>query len=166
MAETTQANRSQNVTKQMKQKTFSLLVSGVIICALLLPVCVIGGLQHPEIEANWLKTWMLSDTTYLGFRPLLLYFLPQLPDFRTTNTFMSFRRWLTSSTLAPLIITQALQRKRPSWNSGFLFHFRSVANRSQVPITHAWRLTNEHMAWCNGGRREAFAVQNQHRHCV
>ena len=33
MAETTQANRSQNVTKQMKQKTFSLLVSGVIICA-------------------------------------------------------------------------------------------------------------------------------------
>ena len=30
MAETTQGNRSQNVTKQMKQKTFSLLVSGVI----------------------------------------------------------------------------------------------------------------------------------------
>ena len=50
MAETTQANRSQNVTKQMKQKTFSLLVSGVIIWALLLPVRVIGRLQHPEID--------------------------------------------------------------------------------------------------------------------
>ena len=86
MAETTQANRSQNVTKQMKQKKFSLLVSGAIICALLLPVGVIGRLQHPEIEANWLKTWMLSDTTDLGFRPLLLYFLPQLPDFRTKET--------------------------------------------------------------------------------
>ena len=52
MAETTQANRSQNVTKQMKQKTFSLVVSGVIILALLLPVRVIGRLQHPEIKAN------------------------------------------------------------------------------------------------------------------
>ena len=38
-------------TKQMKQKTFSLL-AGVIICALLLPVRVIGRLQHPDIEAN------------------------------------------------------------------------------------------------------------------
>ena len=55
----------------MKQKTFSLL-AGVIICALQLPV--ISHLQHPDIEANWLKTWMLSDTTYLGFRPLLLHF--------------------------------------------------------------------------------------------
>ena len=52
MAETTQENRSQNVTKQMKQKIFSLLVSGVIICALVLPVGVIGRLQQPEIEAN------------------------------------------------------------------------------------------------------------------
>ena len=52
MAKTTQANRSQNVTKQMKQKTFSLLVSGVIILALLLPVRVIGRLQQPEIKAN------------------------------------------------------------------------------------------------------------------
>ena len=52
MTETTQANRSQNVTKQMKRKTFSLLVSGVILCALLLPVRVIGRLKHPEIEAN------------------------------------------------------------------------------------------------------------------
>ena len=52
MAETTQVNRSQNVTKQMKQKIFSLVVSGVIICALLLPVRVLGRLQHPEIEAN------------------------------------------------------------------------------------------------------------------
>ena len=52
MAETTQANRSQNVTKHMTQETFSLLVSGVIICALLLPVRVIGRLQHPDIEAN------------------------------------------------------------------------------------------------------------------
>ena len=85
----------------MKQKTFSLL-AGVIICALLLPVT--GHLQHPDIEANWLKTWMLNDTTYLGFRPLLLYFLPQLPDFRTANTFLSCRHWLTSSILAPLII--------------------------------------------------------------
>ena len=52
MAETTQVSRSQNVTKQMKQKIFSLVVSGVIICALLLPVRVLGRLQHPEIEAN------------------------------------------------------------------------------------------------------------------
>ena len=66
---------------------------GVIICASLLPVRVISRLQHPDIGANSLKTWMLSDTTYLGFRPLLLYFLPQLPDFRTTNTFMSCRHW-------------------------------------------------------------------------
>ena len=87
----------------MKQKTFSLL-AGVIICALLLPVRVIGRLQHPDTEANGLKTWMLSDTTYLGFRPLLLYFLPQLPDLRTANTFMSCRHWQTSSILAPLII--------------------------------------------------------------
>ena len=50
MAETTQANRSQNVTKHMTQETFSSLVSG--ICALLLPVRVIGRLQHPDIEAN------------------------------------------------------------------------------------------------------------------
>ena len=49
----------------MKQKTFSLLVSGVIICALLLPVRAIGRLQHPEIKANWLKTWMLSDCCIL-----------------------------------------------------------------------------------------------------
>ena len=47
---------------------------------------------------------MLSDTTYLDCRPLLIYFLPQLPDFLTTNTFMSCRSWLTSSTLTPLII--------------------------------------------------------------
>ena len=52
MAETTQVNRSQNVTKQMKQKIFSSVVSGVIICALLLPVSVLGRLQHPEIETN------------------------------------------------------------------------------------------------------------------
>ena len=49
MAETTQANRFQNVTKQMKQKTCSL---HVIICDLLRPVRVIGRLQHPDIEAN------------------------------------------------------------------------------------------------------------------
>ena len=145
MAETTQANRSQNVTKQMKQKTFSLLVSGVIICALLLPVRVIGRLQHPEIKANWLKTWMLSDTTYLGFRPLLLYFLPQLPDFRTKET------------------------------PELKFRLRFFFVRSQIAVKSSsrlwfWRirdvLTNEHVAWCSGGRREAFAVQNEHRHCV
>ena len=95
MAETTQANRSQNVTKQMKQKTFSLLVSGVIICTL----------------RNRLKTWMLSDTTYLDFRPLLINFLPQFPDFLTTNTFMSCRGWLTSSTLTPLIILYKTPQK-------------------------------------------------------
>ena len=146
MAETTQANRSQNVTKQMKQKKFSLLVSGAIICALLLPVGVIGRLQHPEIEANWLKTWMLSDTTDLGFRPLLLYFLPQLPDFRTTNTFMSCRRWLTSSTLAPLIITRAFQRKRPSWNSGFIFIFvrSQIAVKSSSRMRDVWLMSTWH----------------------
>ena len=47
---------------------------------------------------------MLSDTTYLGFRPLFLYFLPQLPNFHTSNTFMSYQHWLTSSTPTPLII--------------------------------------------------------------
>ena len=38
----------------MKQKTFSRfsLLACVIICALLLPVRVIGRLQHPDIEAN------------------------------------------------------------------------------------------------------------------
>ena len=36
----------------MKQKTFSLLISGVIICALLLPVHVIGHLQHPDIKGK------------------------------------------------------------------------------------------------------------------
>ena len=38
------------------------------------------------------------------------------------------------------LITRAFQGKRPSWNSGlvvFFFEFRSVANRSQVLITHA-----------------------------
>ena len=30
-----------------------------------------------------------------------------------------------------------------------------------IPCAH----TNEQMAWCNGGRREALAVQNKHRHC-
>ena len=59
--------------------------------------CLYVYLAVSSTQANWLKTWMLSDTTYLGFRPLLLYFLPQLPDFRTTNTFMSCRHWLTSS---------------------------------------------------------------------
>ena len=54
---------------------------------------------------------MLSDTTYLGFRPMLLYFLPQLSDFRTTNTFMSCRHWLTSFTLAPSIILSKNPRK-------------------------------------------------------
>ena len=62
----------------MKQKTFSLLAC-VIICALLLPVRVIGRLQHPDTEANWLKTWMLSDTTYLGFRPLLFATIARFP---------------------------------------------------------------------------------------
>ena len=148
MAELTQANRSQNVTKQMKQKKFSLLVSSVIICALLLPVRVIGRLQHPEIKANWLKTWMLSDTTYLGFRPLLLYFLPQLPDFRTKETpELKFR-------LRFFFVRSQIAVKSSS------------RMRNLLALTHAWRLTNEHMAWCNGGRREAFAVQNQHRHCV
>ena len=42
MTETTRANRSQNVTEQMKQKTFSLL----------LPVRAVGHLQHPDIKAN------------------------------------------------------------------------------------------------------------------
>ena len=41
--------KNKNKTKQMKQKTFSLL-AGVIICALQLPV--ISHLQHPDIEAN------------------------------------------------------------------------------------------------------------------
>ena len=36
-----------------------------------------------------------------------------------------------------IVITRALQRERPSWNSGFVFFFRSVANRSQVLIMHA-----------------------------
>ena len=26
--------------------------------------------------------------------------------------------------------------------------------------------TNEHMAWCNGGRRRVYAVEDQHRYCV
>ena len=33
--------------------------------------------------------------------------------------------------------TRAFQRKRPSWNSGLVFFFRSVANRSQLLITYA-----------------------------
>ena len=33
--------------------------------------------------------------------------------------------------------TRAFQGKRPSWNSGLVFFFRSVANRSQVLITHS-----------------------------
>ena len=26
--------------------------------------------------------------------------------------------------------------------------------------------TDEHMAWCNGGRRSVYAVEDQHRYCV
>ena len=26
--------------------------------------------------------------------------------------------------------------------------------------------TDEHMAWCNGGRRRVYAVEDQHRYCV
>ena len=139
MAETTQANWSLNVIKQINQKTFSLLVSGVIICALLLPVHIIGRLQHPDIKANWPKTWILGDTTYLGFRLMLLSFLPQLPDFRTTNTFMSCWYWLTSSTLPPFIILykhpQKLRLKK------FLLHsFRLcpcvIGFSCQIQINH------------------------------
>ena len=54
----------------MKQKTFSLLVSIVIICALLLPVCVIGCLQHLDIEANWLKNLDAQWYNLSGFQAL------------------------------------------------------------------------------------------------
>ena len=95
MAKTTQANRSKNVTKQMKQKTLADYLSLTAACTRNRP---------SPAPRNRLKTRMLSDTTYLDGRPLLIYFLPQLPDFLTTNTFMSCRSWLTSSTLTPLII--------------------------------------------------------------
>ena len=26
--------------------------------------------------------------------------------------------------------------------------------------------TDEHMAWCNGGRRRVYAMEDQHRYCV
>ena len=26
--------------------------------------------------------------------------------------------------------------------------------------------TDEHMAWCNGGRRRVYAVEDQHKYCV
>ena len=35
------------------------------------------------------------------------------------------------------VFVWAFRRKRPSWNFGFLFVFRLVANRSQVVHAHA-----------------------------
>ena len=66
----------------MKQKTFSLLVSIVIICALLLPVCVMGCLQHLDIEANWLKNLDVQWYNLCGFQalvPLLFATIAQFP---------------------------------------------------------------------------------------
>ena len=65
----------------MKQKTFSLLVSIVIICALL-PVCVIGCLQHLDIEANWLKNLDVQWYNLCGFQaldPLLFAKIARFP---------------------------------------------------------------------------------------
>ena len=59
---------------------------------------------------------------------------------------------------------------------GCFFFWISFGRKSQSSPHHAcatfpvWRmrdfLTNELTGWCNVGRGEAFAAQNQHRHCV
>ena len=79
-----------------------------------------------------------------------------------------------TSTKSKLFITRAFQRKRLSSNSGLVSF--SFGRKSQPSPYHAcatfWLsrmcdvLTNEHTAWSNGGRREAFAEKNQHRDCV
>ena len=66
-----------------------------------------------------------------------------------------------------ITLYSGFQRKRPGWNSSFFFFFvrSQIAVKSSLRAAFGLRrmrdvLTNEHMAWCNGGRREAFAVQN------
>ena len=166
MAETTQANRSQNVTKQMKQKTFSLLVSGVIICAFTAafrrnrpsPAARNRGKLTENLDAQWYNLSGFQALAPLLFATIIrfpynkhFHELSALVDKFHTRTFGNY---------------SGFPKETPELKFRLHFYFRSVANRSQVLITHAWRLTNEHMAWCNGGRREAFAVQNQHRYCV
>ena len=47
----------------------------------------------------------------------------------------------------------------------FYFFFFSFSHSLQVLNMHARRFdTDEHMAWCNGGRRKVYSVEDQHKY--
>ena len=48
----------------------------------------------------------------------------------------------------------------------FFFFFRSATVCNEVLNTHARRFDSDvRMAWCNGGRRKVYAVEDQHKYC-
>ena len=76
-----------------------------------------------------------------------------------------------------LLITRAFQRETPKLKLWLRFMISSSFGRKSESSPHHacaifWLgrmdnvLSKKHMAGCNGGRQEAFGVQNQHRHCV
>ena len=77
------------------------LISCTIVCAMLLPECVIRSFKNPDIKAIGPKSWMLGYTMHLHFWFLVLYLLPNLADFCTANAFVSRWHWLAHSTFAP-----------------------------------------------------------------
>ena len=91
------------------------------------------GKLTKNLDAQWYN--------FLGFRPMLLYFLPQLPDFRTTNPFISCRHWLANSTLAPSIILYKNPRKFRLKKKCLLHSFRLypcyIGFSCQIQLNHS-----------------------------
>ena len=47
------------------------------------------------------------------------------------------------------------------------YYFFSFSHSLQVLNTHARQFdSDEQKAWCNGGRRKVYAVEDQHTYCV
>ena len=75
--------------------------------------------------------------------------------------------WLTNINA----LTKA--KKNNHYKSSHFPKETSVANRSQVLVTHVWHFDPDTCVmfwlmstWCNDRKREVFAMQNQHRYCV
>ena len=61
-------------------------------------------------------------------------------------------------------------KEMPELKFRLRFFFRSATVCNSLINTHAqrfywWADPDEHMAWCNGGRRRDYAVEDQHKYC-
>ena len=96
----------------------------------------------------------------------------KLAEIRSNKLCARFKqnwKWKSQQVLNHVLLYHysGFPKETPELKFRLRFFFRSATVCNSLINTHARRFdSDEHMAWCNGGRRKVYAVEDQHKYCV